>query len=89
MLQCKHGVLQYVLFKTIATLLTYFFELTGTYREGTFSWTAAYPYMCFFQNISVMYALYSLVMLYSAVKEELEHPVDWRPLGKVRRTNYS
>jgi Organic solute transporter Ostalpha len=84
MLQCKHGVLQYVLFKTIATLLIYFFELTGMYCEGTFSWKAAYPYMCFFQNISVMYALYSLVMLYSAVKEELEYPVNWRPLGKVR-----
>jgi Organic solute transporter Ostalpha len=33
-------------------------------------------------NISVMYALYCLVMLFHAVNEELRYPVDWRPLGK-------
>lgn len=82
LLQCKHGVLQYVVFKIAATLLIYFFEMTGLYCEGTFSWKVAYPYMCFFQNISVMYALYSLVMLYSAVKDELEYPVNWKPLYK-------
>lgn len=82
MLQCKHGVLQYVVFKSVAAVLTYFFGIVGMYGEGQFNWFVAYPYLCFFQNISVMYALYCLVMLYSAIKEELEHPVNWHPLGK-------
>lgn len=82
MLQCKHGALQYVVFKILSTTLTYAFETVGMYGEGHFSWKVAYPYIAFFQNLSVMYALYSLVMLYSAVKEELQSPVNWRPLGK-------
>jgi hypothetical protein len=82
MLQCKHGVLQYVVFKIVATLLTFLCMSVGIYGEGQFHWMVAYPYLCFFQNVSVCYALYSLVMLYSAVDEELRHPVNWRPLGK-------
>ena len=82
MLQCKHGVLQYVVVKTAATVLTYLFEITGHYGEGDFHWNTAYPYLAFLLNTSVMYALYVLVMLFHAVREELKHPVDWRPLGK-------
>lgn len=82
MLQCKHGVLQYVIFKILAVIITFICEAADVYGEGTFGWLVAYPYMCFFQNISVMYALYCLVMLYHAVHEELRHPVNWRPLGK-------
>jgi hypothetical protein len=82
MLQCKHGVLQYVVFKIVSTMLTFFFESIGIYHEGTFHWGAAYPYICFFQNMSVMYALYCLVMLYTAINEELRSPINWRPLGK-------
>ena len=82
MLQCKHGVLQYVLFKTTATILTFLCEFAGVYGEGHFEWYFAYPYLCFFQNISVMYALYCLVIFFHACSEELRHPVNWRPLGK-------
>lgn len=82
MLQCKHGVLQYVVFKTIATVITFLCEFAGVYGEGRFSWFYAYPYLCFFQNVSVMYALYCLVIFFHAVSDELRHPVDWHPLGK-------
>ena len=82
MLQCKHGVLQYVVFKVVATSLTLLFEFVGVYGEGQFHWMVAYPYLVTFQNVSVCYALYCLVMLYSAVDEELRHPINWRPLGK-------
>ncbi|GKY91307.1 hypothetical protein MPSEU_000103000 [Mayamaea pseudoterrestris] len=82
MLQCKHGVLQYVVFKIMATVVTFVFESMGLYHEGKFDWKTAYPYLCFFQNLSVAYAIYSLVRLYRAVKEELEYPVNWHPLGK-------
>jgi hypothetical protein len=68
--------------KIIAAVLTFFFESLGILGSGSFDWRVAYPYLCFFQNISVMYALYCLVMLYHAVYEELRHPVNWRPLGK-------
>jgi hypothetical protein len=82
MLQCKHGVLQYVVFKSASTILTFFFESMGIYHEGKFDWKVAYPYLCFFQNISVAYAIYCLVRLYHAIKDELEYPVNWHPLGK-------
>merc|ERR1712070_1220839 len=82
MLQCKHGVLQYVVTKTIATILTLMFEWVGIYGEGQFSVGVAYPYMAFFLNISVMYALYCLVKLFYAINEELCSPINWKPLGK-------
>ena len=82
MLQCKHGVLQYVVVKTIATVLTFFFQSIGRLGEGQFNWTTAYPYMILFMNTSVMYALYCLVKIFHAINHELCSPVNWRPLGK-------
>jgi hypothetical protein len=82
MLQCKHGALQYVVMKLLATILTYLCQSVGVYGEGEFSWTRAYPYLTFVMNFSVMYALYCLVKLFHAVNEELCHPIDWHPLGK-------
>ena len=82
MLQCKHGVLQYVVVKAIATILTFIFQSLDCYGEGEFRWDKAYPYLAFFMNMSVMHALYCLVKLFHAVNEELRHPIDWHPLGK-------
>mmetsp|Transcript_7135 Transcript_7135/g.17401 ORF Transcript_7135/g.17401 Transcript_7135/m.17401 type:complete len:498 (+) Transcript_7135:246-1739(+) len=82
MLQCKHGALQYVVSKAGFTVLTYIFQSLGMYGEGQFLWTSPYPYLAFFMNISVMYALYCLVKLYHAVQDELRYPIDWHPLGK-------
>jgi len=82
MLQCKHGVLQYVVAKTGFTIMTYIFQLLGMYGEGHFVWTSPYPYLAFSMNISVMYALYCLVKLFHAVQDELRYPINWHPLGK-------
>ena len=82
MLQCKHGVLQYVVVKLVATALTFGFQWLGVYGEGQFKWNVAYPYLAFGINISVMYALYCLVKLFHAVNHELRNPIDWHPLGK-------
>jgi hypothetical protein len=82
MIQCKHGVLQYVVAKTIATILTFLCQWLDIYGEGQFRWNVAYPYLAFFLNISVMYALYCLVKLFHAVNDDLRHPIDWHPLGK-------
>ena len=82
MLQCKHGVLQYVVAKMGVTIMTYIFQLLGIYGEGQFVWTSPYPYLAFSMNISVMYALYCLVKLFHAVQDELRYPINWHPLGK-------
>lgn len=82
LLQCKHGVLQYVVIKSMATVLTFLLEFVGLYGEGVFNWKTAYPYLAFSLNISVMYALYCLVKFFHAVNYELCHPINWHPLGK-------
>ena len=82
LLQCKHGVLQYVVIKSMATMLTFLLEALGLYGEGQFNWRMAYPYLAFTLNISVMYALYCLVKFFHAVNYELCHPINWHPLGK-------
>jgi Organic solute transporter Ostalpha len=81
-LNCKHGVLQYVVFKTVATVVTIVCEAAGVLKEGQFTFTNAYGYLAFFQNMSVMYALYCLALFFHAVSEELREPIDWHPLGK-------
>jgi len=83
LLKVKHGVLQYVVVKTILTLLTTFLFLpSGLYGEGTFSIHYAYVYISFILNISVLYALYCLVKLFHAAKSDLRSPINWHPVGK-------
>ena len=83
LLKVKHGVLQYVVVKTFLTLITTFVFLpSGIYGEGKFSWSSAYTYTTFVLNVSVMYALYCLVMLFHAVQSDLRSPINWHPLGK-------
>ena len=83
LLKIKHGVLQYVVIKMVMTLLTTFVLLpSGYYGEGTFSWHSAYVYITAILQISVVYALYCLVKLFHAVKEDLRSPVNWHPVGK-------
>jgi len=55
---------------------------SGIYGEGKFSWSSAYTYTTFILNVSVMYALYCLVMLFHAVQSDLSSPINWHPLGK-------
>jgi len=83
LLRIKHGVLQYVVVKTVMTLLTTFLFLPcNWYGEGTFSWNYAYVYITTILNVSVCYALYCLVKLFHAVKSDLRSPVNWHPVGK-------
>mmetsp|Transcript_46393 Transcript_46393/g.68503 ORF Transcript_46393/g.68503 Transcript_46393/m.68503 type:complete len:451 (+) Transcript_46393:292-1644(+) len=82
MLQCKHGVLQYVVIKTLATILGAILEYAGMYGEGVFDLTKGYVYLAFITNFSQMWALYVLVKLFYATKEDLMSPVNWHPVGK-------
>lgn len=82
MIRCKHGVLQYVVLKTMATVATAILEPIGLYGEGTFDFTKGFLYISFVINISQMTALYVLVKFYHAMSENLRKPVNWHPMGK-------
>ncbi len=82
MIKCKHGVLQYVIAKIVATLATAILEPIGYFDEGVFDWTKGYIYISFIINLSQMWALYCLVKFYHATNHDLAHPVNWHPLGK-------
>jgi len=82
MLQCKRGVLQYVVVKTLGAIATAVLEPFNLYCEGEFDWSKGYIYISFFLNVSQMWALYCLIKFYHATSDNLRHPVNWRPLGK-------
>jgi len=82
MIRCKYGVLQYVVAKILATLITATLEPIGMFNEGEFDWTKGYVYVSFIINGSQMWALYCLVKFYHATSENLCHPTNWHPLGK-------
>mmetsp|Transcript_31512 Transcript_31512/g.36233 ORF Transcript_31512/g.36233 Transcript_31512/m.36233 type:complete len:506 (+) Transcript_31512:125-1642(+) len=82
MLQSKHGVLQYVIAKIIATLATAILEPMGLFHDGEINFFSAYVYISFIINLSQMWALYCLVKFYHATSENLRRPVNWHPMGK-------
>jgi hypothetical protein len=77
--QCKFGVLQYVLLKFISALFVVILERIHWYKEGDFTPTGGYLYICILTNTSQCWALYCLVFFYYATKNELS-PI--RPVGK-------
>eukprot|EP00546_Thalassionema_frauenfeldii_P009637 CAMPEP_0178910656 /NCGR_PEP_ID=MMETSP0786-20121207/9218_1 /TAXON_ID=186022 /ORGANISM="Thalassionema frauenfeldii, Strain CCMP 1798" /LENGTH=664 /DNA_ID=CAMNT_0020582931 /DNA_START=125 /DNA_END=2115 /DNA_ORIENTATION=+ len=77
--QCKLGVLQYVLLKFILSIVTMILELQGLYKEGNFTPKGGYLYICILTNLSQCWALYCLIFFYFATVTELS-PI--RPVGK-------
>jgi len=82
MANCKYGVLQYVVAKSVASVATATMEPIGFFSEGEFSWKRGYFYLSFIINLSQMWALYCLVKFYHATHDNLANPVNWKPLGK-------
>jgi hypothetical protein len=78
-IKCKFGVLQYVLLKFLTACAVLLLEFKGWYREGEFSWTSGYFYICALTNMSQCWALYCLIFFYYATRTELG-PI--RPVGK-------
>ena len=78
-IQCKFGVLQYVLIKLFCAIAVLLLEYYGWYKEGQFHFDAGYLYICILTNVSQCYALYCLIFFYFATKNELS-PI--RPVGK-------
>jgi hypothetical protein len=79
MMNCKYGVLQYVIAKVFSSLVIATFEPMGLYNEGEISITSASVYVNFIINVSQMWAIYCLVKFYHATHENLSQ---WHPLGK-------
>jgi len=77
--QCKFGVLQYVLLKILLSMAVMVLENWGIYKEGDFTPKGGYLYICILTNISQCWALYCLIFFYYATKNELS-PI--RPVGK-------
>lgn len=78
-MNCKYGVLQYVLVKIVTTIVVVVLEGMGRYKTGDWSLDSAYGYISVILNLSIGYALYCLVKLYYATKEDLK---EWNPIGK-------
>lgn len=76
---CKHGILQYTLIRSLTTGAAFICELKGVYGEGEFKANVAFPYIIAINNISQFMAMYCLVLFYRANKEELK-PME--PIGK-------
>lgn len=78
-IRCKFGVLQYVLLKFLSAIVVLLLEWKGLYKEGDFSWSSGYLYICILTNLSQCWALYCMIFFYYATKNELA-PI--RPVGK-------
>jgi hypothetical protein len=79
MMNCKYGVLQYVIAKVFSSLVIAVFEPMGLYNEGEINITSVSVYVNLIINVSQMWAIYCLVKFYHATHENLSQ---WHPLGK-------
>ncbi|XP_042154448.1 transmembrane protein 184C isoform X1 [Oncorhynchus tshawytscha] len=77
--RCKLGVLQYTVVRPVTTVIALVCQLCGVYDEGNFSNRNAWTYLVLVNNISQLFAMYCLVLLYKALKDELSQI---RPVGK-------
>ncbi|XP_043714298.1 protein LAZ1-like [Telopea speciosissima] len=75
----KFGIVQYMIIKTLSSILAVILQAFGVYCEGEFKWGCGYPYMAVVLNFSQSWALYCLVQFYTVTKDELEHI---KPLAK-------
>jgi hypothetical protein len=77
--KCKLGVFQYIVLKSFTSVMTFVFASMQIYGEGTWRFDRGYMYVFLIDSVSQLWALYCMVMFYSAAKEEL---TPWRPVGK-------
>ncbi|KAI9032187.1 organic solute transporter Ostalpha-domain-containing protein [Hyaloraphidium curvatum] len=70
-------IFQFVVLKPVLTLVIFAMQLAGAYTEGRIALDSSYMWISLFYNLSVSAALWGLVVLLLAVKDELApyHPV--------------
>eukprot|EP00984_Skeletonema_dohrnii_P021715 scaffold10904_cov118-Skeletonema_dohrnii-CCMP3373.AAC.2 len=79
LLNCKYGVLQFVFFKIVTTIVVIILHSQDAFHKGEWGWNSSYMYLAIIMNVSIGYALYCLVTLYLATKDELK---EWNPIWK-------
>lgn len=77
--ETKKGILNYVILRPLCTIIALITDHWGKYGEGRIDFSKSYIYLSFATNCSQMWALYCLVMFYTAWHSELA-PI--RPLSK-------
>lgn len=75
----KIGIVQYMMIKSLTSILAVVLEDFGVYCEGDFNFKCGYPYMAVVLNFSQSWALYCLIQFYTVTKDELVHI---KPLAK-------
>jgi hypothetical protein len=70
-LSCKSGVIQYSFVRTLTTLIALICQMTDTFHEGDFHPAYAYLYIVIINNVSQIWAMYCLILLYYTMKVEL------------------
>ena len=67
----KRGVMNYVIIRPITTLLAFLLQSVGKLHEGNLSPAYAYFWLSATNGVSQLWALYCLVILYKASREDL------------------
>jgi hypothetical protein len=65
------GTLQYCLVRPATALTAFILSLLDLYGESNFDWSKGYPYLAFITNMSQIWSMYSLVIFYVCLKEDL------------------
>ncbi len=79
-IRIRRGVLQYAGLKMVLSLLAVMLQPYGLYGPGSFNPARAYLWLSLIQNVSVMIALYSLMLFYMLVHHIIKQH---RPLAKL------
>lgn len=79
-MNCKYGVLQLVLVKLVGTTIMIILQSMGKYHPKLgLGWKSPSLYIGIIMIMSITYAMYCLVKLYLATKDDLK---EWNPLSK-------
>eukprot|EP00050_Salpingoeca_kvevrii_P016057 m.52223 g.52223 ORF g.52223 m.52223 type:complete len:400 (+) comp6676_c0_seq2:229-1428(+) len=77
--KCTHGVTSYILVRPLVTMIALACETFDAYGEGEIRGDKAYAYLAFITNCSQAWAMYCLVLFYTAFKKDLK---EIKPFGK-------
>lgn len=77
--ECRKGVLNYVILRPLTSVIMWVTLVSNPskYEEGNFAWGDVWPYTMVINNVSQCWALYVLMLFYSAMHGELAplHPL--------------
>ncbi|KAJ3130268.1 hypothetical protein HK098_004315 [Nowakowskiella sp. JEL0407] len=75
----RRGVLQFIILKPILAILIFLMKETGNYHEGWIAWNSSYMSLSLTYNLSVFWAMYSLLFVYITCGTDLK---PYKPLPK-------